>query len=150
MLPAIHAVPTLIKRFFAVSNGSQGSMLMETVIALTIIGALGTAVLLGVQAAHTSSDLVETHSIAETLARNQMEYMFIQPYATPPAAYVSIEDAPEMTFNVDPGYTITALAVVFTEGDPAYVDDADIEKVIVTVNRDNQSVLVLETLRVKE
>ncbi len=138
------------QRLQAAFKGAQGSILIEAVIALTIMGALGATVLMGVRTAHTSGDLVETHSVAETLARNQMEYTFTQAYAIPPGAYVSIADAPGLTFDVDPGYTVTAQALEYTEGDPLIVNDADIEKVIVTVNQGGQSVLVLETLRVRE
>jgi len=133
----------LRQRLQAAFKDVEGSILIEAVIALTIIGALGTAVVMGVGTAHTSGDLVETRSTAETLARNQMEYVFTLPYAVPNGTYVSIADAP-------PGYTLIVEALEYTEGDPAIVNDSDIEKVIVTVNKDGQSVLVLETLRVRE
>ena len=140
----------LYGKFRRTFSGTEGSILMESVIALTIMGALGAAVLMGVRVAHTSGDTVENHSVAETLARNQMEYVFTQPYTIPPGDYISISDSPTITFTVDAGYTVTAQALVYTEGDPNIVNDADIEKVVVAVNRDGQSVLVLETLRVRE
>ena len=55
---------------------TRGNALLETVIGLTIVAALGTALLMGVRSAHSSGDLVERNSIAENLARNQMEYVF--------------------------------------------------------------------------
>ena len=133
----------LRQRLQAACKGAQGSILIEAVIALTIIGALGTAVVMGVGTAHTSGDIVETHSTAETLARNQMEYVFTQDYAIPSGPYDSIADAP-------PGYTVTAQAWEFTEGNALIVNDDNIERVIVTVNKGGQSVLVLETLRAIE
>lgn len=48
---------------------------METVIALVMFSSAGTAVLLGVRAAHTSSDRVSANAVAENPARNQMEYL---------------------------------------------------------------------------
>lgn len=129
---------------------SRGIALLETVVAITIMASLGTAVLMGVRAAHTSTDVVEVHSNAERLARNQMEYAFNQPYATPGGTYISIADASEMPFAVESGYAVTAQAVVYTEGDASIVTDNDIEKVVVTVSRDGQDILVLQTLRINE
>ena len=142
---------TLIsKRLLAAFSDSGGTALLETVVALTIFAALGTAVLMGVRIAHTSGDIVEGHSIAESLARNQMEYVFSQSYVSPPGSYVSIADATDVSFAVEPAFGVTAQALVYTEGDPSIVTDANIEKVWVTVTRNGQSILTLETLRVNE
>jgi type II secretory pathway pseudopilin PulG len=54
---------------------SLGITLMETIIALAMFSSAGTAVLLGVSAAHVSSDRVKASAVAENLARNQMEYI---------------------------------------------------------------------------
>ena len=129
---------------------SQGTALLETVIALTIFAALGTALLMGVRAAHTSGDLIERNSIAENLARNQMEYVFGQAYLSPPATYVSIADAVDVGYTVEPGFSVTAQALAFTGGDPTIVNDTNIEKVLVTVSEGDQSILSLETLRANE
>lgn len=129
---------------------SRGIALLETVVAITILASLGTAVLMGVRAAQTSSTVVEVNSNAERLARNQMEYAFNQPYATPGATYTSIADALDLAFAVELGYTVSAQAVAYTEGDPSLVTDNNIEKVVVTVSQDGQDVLVLQTLRIND
>ncbi len=122
----------------------HGALLLETIVAITVFAAVGLAVLLGVGAAHISGNSVEGKSIAEQLARNQMEYVFTQAYQNPPATYVSISDATDVTYGVPTGYTVGATAQEYQSGVVA------IEKVTVTVNRDGQSLLVLETLRTNQ
>ena len=130
---------------------SRGAALLETVIAITILASLASAVLMGVRAAHTSGEVVEVHSNAERLARNQMEYLVTQPYEAPLGDdYVSIADATDITFAVDPGYTVTAQAMTYTEGDALIVTDNNIERVVVTISQDGQEILVLQTLRIND
>ena len=116
---------------------------MESIIAITIFAALGTAIAVGIQTADLSTQEVEGQSIAEKLARNQMEYVFTQNYQNPGpnVKYVSIET--DSDFTVDPGFGVSADAVMYITG------DTDIETVLVTVTRDAESVLTLETLRTK-
>ena len=125
------------------ARDSSGPLLLETVVAISIFSLVGTAVLLGVRVAHTSASVVENHSIAERLARNQMEYVFDQGFKVVGQSYVSINDAPSL-FSVPAGYQITAVAQQFLTAD-AY--QGSIEKVMVTVSLDGESVTVLETLR---
>jgi hypothetical protein len=117
---------------------------METVIALAMFSSAGTAVLLGVSAAHTSSDRVNASAVAENLARNQMEYVNSLAYVAPPGNYASVADDLALNFSVPTGFAVSA-------GTETYVADDGytgfIEKVVVTVTRDSQSILVLESLR---
>ena len=76
-----------------------------------------------------------------------MEYVFDQPYLSPPATYVSIADAVGVNYTVEPGFGVTAEALVFTDGDASVVNDANIEKVLVTVSEGDKSILSVETLR---
>ena len=117
--------------------------MLESIMAITIFATLGTAVAVGIRTADLSTQEVEGHSIAETLARNQMEYVFTQDYKNPGpnVQYVSI--ANDSDFTVDSGFIVSADAVEYITG------DTDVEKVLVTVTRDNATVLVLETLRTK-
>ena len=101
-------------------SDSLGITLMETVIALAMFSSAGTAILLGVGAAHTSSDRVSASAVAENLARNQMEYVLSQTYVVAPGNYSSV---------AHDGYS------------------GSIEKVVVTVTRDGQSILDMESLR---
>ena len=111
--------------------------------AITIFASLGTAVAVGIRTANLSTQEVEGHSLAEKLARNQMEYVFTQGYKNPgpSAQYVSIEN--DSDFTVDPGFSVSVDALEYIVG------DTDIEKVVVTVTRDAETVFALETLRTK-
>ena len=117
---------------------------METVIALAMFSSAGTAVLLGVSAAPVSSDRVKASAVAENLARNQMEYVNSLAYVAPPGSYASVSDDIGLNINIPTGFAVSA-------GTQTYVADdgytGSIEKVVVTVTRDGQSILVLESLR---
>jgi len=125
----------------------RGIALMETVVAVTVFSALGLAFMTGLRVAFKSGAVVEKHSVAERLARNQMEYVLTQPYEAPVASYTSISAASDVSFTVERGYAVTAVAEPFTGGDATIVDDNKIETVKVTVTRDGVTVLELETLR---
>jgi type II secretory pathway pseudopilin PulG len=114
---------------------SQGSILLETAISITIFAMAGIAVLFGLSVMHNTGALVEAQSQAENVARNQMEHVFNVPYLEPPATYPSIV-APR-------GYTVSAVAEEYIVGDP------NVAKIVVTASRGGDDVLTLETLRAK-
>ena len=72
----------LADRFRAGFVNSIGITLIETVIALAKFSSAGTAILLGVSAAHTSSDRVKANAVAENLDRNQ-KYVLSLAYVAP-------------------------------------------------------------------
>ena len=131
-------------RFRSALSNSLGITLMETVIALGIFSSAGTAVLLGVSAAHTSSDRVSASAVDENLARNQMEYVLSQTYVAPPGNYASIADDLSLNISIPTGFAVTAAAQTYLADDGL---SGAIEKVVVTVTRNDQSILVLESLR---
>lgn len=134
----------MASRFRSAISDSLGLTLMETVIALAMFSSAGTAVLLGVGAAHTSSDRVNASAVAENLARNQMEYVLSQTYVAPPGNYSSVADDVTLNLNIPTGFAVTAAAQTYV-ADDGY--SGSIEKVVVTITRDGQSILVLESLR---
>ena len=117
---------------------------METVIALAIFSSAGSAVLMGVSASHISSDRVNASAVAENLARNQMEYVWTLSYVAPPGSYTSIADDPSLNITLPSGFGVSAAAQTYLADDGL---SGSIEKVVVTVTRDGQSILVLESLR---
>ncbi|MBM3943678.1 MAG: hypothetical protein FJ316_12350 [SAR202 cluster bacterium] len=98
-----------------------------------IFSIAGTAVLSGLSVMHDTGALVDEHSVAENLARNQMEYVFKQTYQDAPATYSSIP--------TENGYAVVAVAQEYEVGNP------DIQRVVVTASRDDDTILTLETLR---
>ena len=124
---------------------STGVTLLETVIALAMFSSAGTAVLMGVSAAHISSDRVEAHAIAENLARNQMEYVLSLEYVAPGGNYASVADDVILNLTIPSGYSVSAVAEFYLADDFT----GSIENVVITVSRDAQSVIILESLRME-
>ena len=124
-----------MRRLREIAQESRGAIMVEMVVTVLVFSLVGTAVLSGVATTQTSGFKTETQSIQESMARNQMEYMFSLPYQDPPTSYPTI--------SVPQGYEVTCVAAEIVPGDP------NIEKVIVTVTFDGTHQLVLETLRAK-
>ncbi len=123
------SLPTLIR-------DCRGIMLLEAVVAVSVFALVGVAALAGVSTAHLTGERVEGQSIAENIARNQMENSFTQAYLSPPAQYT--------TLSVPEDYSVSATSSFHVAG------EFDIAKVLVTVSRYGQDILTLETLRAKE
>ncbi len=114
----------------------SGGLMVEAVVSMLLLTVLGTATMAGLSTTHISGNNTEEQAIAENIARNQMEYILTQAYKDPPASYVAI--APPS------GYGVNADAVEFEVG------DTSVEKIVVTVTRGGQTVLVVETIRTKQ
>ena len=121
---------------------SRGGLLLETLVAIIVFALIGTTVLVGVSTARRSGDIVDAQSIAENVARNQMEYVFSRAYKAPPLTYASISDLPGNDFNVPSGFTVTAAAILRSG-----IVDPDVETVRITVSHVGEQVLVVETIR---
>ena len=139
------AVKAAAARFRSAAFNSQGITLVELLVALAIFASAGAAGLLGVGAAHRSGDAVNASAVAEYLARNQMEYVWTQPYVAPPGTYTSIANDPGLNIDIPSGFGVSAAAQEHVPDDGLI---GTVEKVLVTVTRGGQSILVLETLRV--
>ena len=148
MTPYPTLIPQLAKpvaeRFRSAVFNSRGISLIEMIIALAIFSSAGTAVLLGVSAAHNSSTVVEASAVAENLARNQMEYVFTQPYQAVGTPYPSVADDSSLNITVPSGFGVSAVPQIYVTPDAF---SGSIQKVVVTVTRDGQSILILESLR---
>ena len=119
-----------------IAMDTNGNLLLETLVAITIFALVGVAVLSGTSTALNTGSKVEDQSVAEQIARNQMESVFNESYQEPLST-------PYPTIVPPAGYTISLTADEYLTG------DKDIEMVVVTVSRDSKSILVLETLRTR-
>ena len=140
-------VLTLLARAFftrlrTLALDSRGGMLLETLVAIIVFALIGTTVLVGVSTARRSGAVVDHQSIAENVARNQMEYVFSRAYKAPPLSYDSISDLPGNDFNVPSGFTATATATLRSGS-----VDPDLSTVRVTVENLGEEVLIVETIR---
>ena len=131
-------------RFRAIAFNSLGITLIETVVALAIFASAGAAVLLGVSTAHRSSAVVDASSVAENLARNQMEYVWTLEYIAPGNLYDSLALS-DLNIDIPSGFDVSAAAVEIEE--LIHRNPGCIQKVVVTVTRNDEDYHVLETLR---
>ncbi len=116
-------------------RGQTGGLLIETVVALTVFGVLGSAVLSGVQTSHVSKRNFDVQSEAENLVRNQMESALQKTYKAWPATYDAVT-------STQAGFTVTAQAVQYSTS-----TDSNIQTVRVTVTHQGQTIKVFETVR---
>lgn len=113
----------------------RGTVLMEAVIASMVFTLVGVAVLSGLSTVNRAGAKTDEQSVAENIARNQVEFLFDRSYREP-------DQTPYPTNALPSGYTVTTSAThVFGSTDP------EVEKVGVTVSHNAQTVLVLETAR---
>ena len=117
------------------ARGQTGGLLIETVVALTVFGVLGSAVLSGVQTSFISKGNFDSQSVAENLVRNQMEGALDQTYKAWPSTYDAATSTP-------PGYVVTTDALQYGTS-----TDTNIQTVRVTVTHQGQTIKVFETVR---
>ena len=118
----------------------RGSLLLETVVASMVFALVGVAVLSGLSITYRTGAMVNVHSTAENVARNQMEFVFSQSYEEPGST-------PYPTYSTVPSdYSVTTSA---TEVDPL-APDTEIERVNVAVTYDGQVIVSLSTLRFRD
>ena len=115
----------------------KGSPMLEAIVGITIFAVVGAAVLGGVSTTRRTGAAIERQGVAETIARNQIENLFSQPYRPPGTSYATSTSSVVLPpgFNV----TLTTQEVV--------VSDTNVEKIIVTVTHEGKTVLTVETMR---
>ena len=130
-----HITGDVHRRLKALARDRRGALLMETMIALTLLTGGGTMLLVGLQTTNRSGAHTESQRIREEIARNQMEDIFNRVFLTP----TSTSSYPTIT-AIDPNHTVTNTTAPYS-GDPI------IQRIIVTVTWGDRGDLVLETLR---
>ena len=118
----------------ALLRNHRGSMLLESVIA---VGILGTVLSTSIHVLATGSraiGTVQALTTAQGIARSQLEYTKSISYCAPPCSYATID--------VPTPYTVTAEAQTYSE------TDTNLEYVVVTVYKDGRSLTQIKELRV--
>ena len=137
---------------------SNGIGLIETIIALAILGIIAAAFLGGLFTSLKSVAISDERSVALTLAQSQMEYVKSQNYTSAPSGgevtYLKIE------LSEYPNYTINSIhrngtisdAIIGVPWDPVSEipsdDDNDIQKITITVSHQGDEVFTLEDYKV--
>ena len=111
--------------------------MVEMVISVTILVAISSATLVGVNAAQRARHRLDLHAEAENIARNQMEYVFSLPYETSTGLYALASGLPS-------GYTISVTSTVES------TEDTNLQRIRVRIIRDGEEILSLDTKRVKD
>ena len=124
----------LRRRLARLVNRQGGGLILETVVALSVFGVVGTSLMSGIQTSYLSKTQFDIRSRAENIVRNEMETVFAQPYQPPPFTYPA-----STTFD---GFNVTSETLAYST-----TSDANLETVRVTVQLDGQTVKVLEAAR---
>ena len=145
---------TATKKFNILGSNEAGVSLIETLMALALLGLIGAAFLSGLFTVSKATLLADEQATGESLARSQMEYVKSQ-------GYIDYDDPGHGTYELitppaGSGYSIDFTAVPF---DPAtgisydetggvFDSDVGIQKITVTVERGDKSVLTVEDYKV--
>jgi prepilin-type N-terminal cleavage/methylation domain-containing protein len=118
-------------------KGSEtGVTLIETLVALALIGIISVAFLSGLATAAKATFIADEQATAESLARSQIEYVKNQGYDSEATTYLTV-DAPE-------GYAVSVDVSSIPDPDT----DTGIQKIRVTVKRGAKTVLIIDAYKV--
>ena len=116
------------------TGNETGVSLLETLVALAVLGLIAVAFLSGLATASKATLVADERATAESLARSQMEYVKSYTYDSEATTY-PIVDTPE-------GYTVSIEVSSIPD------TDTDIQKITVTVNHNENLVLTVEDYKV--
>jgi prepilin-type N-terminal cleavage/methylation domain-containing protein len=117
------------------SLGQRGFSLLETLVALAILGAIAVTFLNGVNTAIKTTAVADEHTTAESLAQSQMEWVKRVEYVEEAAAY-NPASLPGSSDYQDYSVTVTS--------EPLFDPDAGLQKITVTVKHNGEAVFTLE------
>ena len=120
----------VIKKRLRISDQS-GVGLIESLIAVAIVGIAVTILLLGLSTGSLAVQKNEKRVTAENLARGQMEYVKSQAYDAVPASYDTVSPLPD-----DYGLSTNVTSISGR--------DFNLQKITITVTYDGEDILTLE------
>lgn len=119
-------------------KGEVGLTLIETLVALAILGTISVSFLNGLTTATKSVYLADEHSTAVSLAQSQMEWLKNTSYSYN-ATYAAAPLPDEKDYL---NYSVVIAA------EPLHNPDDGIQKIIVTIKRSEEAVIRLEGYKV--
>ena len=130
-------------RLHSLVGHACGAILLETIMAVGVLAIISAGTATGLSLVSQARTRIERDSIAEYVARNQMEYIFSLGYKNPLYTYSTGTVPAGIVTSTPSGYTVTA----HTTSTDSFPGDADLTKIVVTVSRGSEVILVIETLR---
>jgi len=121
----------------AVVRGQTGASLIESVVAVAILGTVIVSLLVAFSTGSVAVNAVDEQVTVENLARSQLEYTKDSPYTPAPT-----------TYPLSPTLTLPAGYEILAEALPVPDTDDNIQKIRVTVSRDGEAQLVVEDFKV--
>lgn len=129
----------MVRKSGLLAGGEFGMTLIETLVALAILGVITVTFLNGLIISSKAVSIADEQAVAGSLARNQMEWLKTVDYV-----YGATEYSPApMPGGKD---YINYLATIAVE--PLHIPDMGIQKVIVTIKRSGEAVVRLEGYKV--
>ncbi len=125
-----------MRSFF--TRGQSGAALLETVVALVIMGAIAVAFLTGLAVSSRASVITDEQTTAESLARRQMEWVKNTAYVHSANGYTP----PAPSGDEYAGYTSVVAA------QPLHDPDAGIQRITVAVSRNGREIFSLQSYKV--
>jgi len=140
--------PSVVAKRFNILRGNEaGVSLIETLIALAILGLISAAFLSGLFTTSKATFIADERATAESLARSELEYVKSQDYidyAEPGHGSYELTTTPA-SYSAD----ITAIPIDPSTGQPLPEDqDQGIQKITVTIEHNDKSVLTVEDYKV--
>ena len=126
------------QRLRTLAAGSTGALMVETIMAVTVMSMVAISALVGLSANQRARSIIEDQAIAETTVRNQMEYML-------DLAYRPVGN-PYPATSTPSGYTVTTSAKAVTN----FETDTEIQKITVAVSKGDRHILVVDTFRAND
>ncbi len=126
-------------------KGEKGFTVIEVLVSLAVFSIIVVIVFMSLGISAKSIMISDEQTTAESLARSQMEYVLEQPYnsANNPPLYSVLSDIPI-------GYIVTPLATRLDPKNDGTSNDDGIQKIMVTVKRDNKILFSLTDYKVNK
>ena len=113
------------------AGGQKGVSLIETLVAIALLGIIGTSLMSGMMGIYRATPIANEHDIGKSLAQSQMEYVLKRDWA------LSYLPAPVPAIYA--GYSVDI--------DTEHFRDGNIEKITITIDHNGKEVSVLEAYK---